>query len=150
MMSRSICLVSASEQRRRLIGDALGALLGRRVVDPYAEVSGWVRQPIEQLRQTRGEQAVIDLQRTVVREIAAVEDLVIVVDPDILADPENARALDLSSVVVAIATDAQPVGSAQYVVPHTAGPEQAVDAVLQWAIAQGDVLTPSEHEQVML
>lgn len=29
------------------------------------------------------------------------------------------------------------------------GPEQVVDDILEWAMAQGDVLTPSEHEQVM-
>ncbi|MFA9429163.1 shikimate kinase [Egicoccus sp. AB-alg2] len=28
-------------------------------------------------------------------------------------------------------------------------PEQVVDEILAWALAQGDVLTPSEHEQVM-
>lgn len=28
-------------------------------------------------------------------------------------------------------------------------PEQVVDDILAWAMAQGDVLTPSEHEQVM-
>ncbi|MFA9445647.1 shikimate kinase [Egicoccus sp. AB-alg6-2] len=28
-------------------------------------------------------------------------------------------------------------------------PEQVVDEILEWALAQGDVLTPSEHEQVM-
>ncbi|MEX2503372.1 MAG: shikimate kinase [Egicoccus sp.] len=28
-------------------------------------------------------------------------------------------------------------------------PERVVDDILEWALAQGDVLTPSEHEQVM-
>jgi shikimate kinase len=38
---------------------------------------------------------------------------------------------------------------ADVVVDGGRSPEEVVDEVLTWAMASGDVLTPSEHEQVM-
>jgi hypothetical protein len=38
---------------------------------------------------------------------------------------------------------------ADVVVDGGRGPGEIVDEVLTWAMASGDVLTPSEHEQVM-
>ena len=79
------------------------------------------------------------------------------VDPDLLiarlGDGADRPLLagDLAAQVHAThaARDARYRSVADVTVDASGSPAEVTDAVITWALAQGDVLTPSEHEQVM-
>lgn len=148
-MSRNICVASRSVARRRRVGDLLGVRLGRRAVDVSDEVRQWVGEDVTAIIETHGAERFAGLCRQVVAELARVSDLVVSLDVDVADDPSNVAALALTSVVIDVGGPGTPATSTHLTVSPDRDASRVVDDIVSWTMAVGDVLTPSEHEQVM-
>jgi shikimate kinase len=184
-MSRSIALVGMMGAGKSTVATVLGDRLGRGVVDTDDEVRGWTGKPIPELFALHGEEGFRRLERTVIEEVAKIQDLVVSLGGGAVLRDDNVASLLLTSVIVHLdvppetlvarlrdqVTDRPLLSGAHDLddqvratydarveryrevadlnLDADAEPAEIAERIIEWALKQGDVLTPSEHEQVM-
>jgi shikimate kinase len=157
MMSRNLCLIGMMGSGKSTVAAVLGQRLGRRVVDTDEEIRRWTGSSIPELFAAHGEAGFRDLERQVVEQLAMLHHLD--VPPEVIVqrlraeggDDRPLLAGDLEGQVHA--THAARVeryrSVADVSVDASGTPDDVAAQIVAWAMEQGDVLTPSEHEQVM-
>ncbi len=104
-VSATISLIGMMGAGKTTVGAALAERLGRRLVDTDDEIVRWVGQSVPEIFATRGEAAFREFEATVVRELAAVPDLVLSLGGGtVLADGPVAD-LTLTGVLVLLDAD---------------------------------------------
>lgn len=104
-MSATISLFGMMGVGKSTVGAELAQRLGRRLVDTDAEIVRWTGASIPQIFQDEGEAAFRRYEATVVRQLAAVPDLVLSLGGGTVMSDDNVADLTLTGALVMLDAD---------------------------------------------